>query len=384
MISRLPLFIEGNYPVERLSRTLEDKFGVARAILTGRAALGLTAVLQCWKKRSKHCRVALPAAICHEVVVAVLTAGCEPIFCDVSPADGLVTESEWLRARSLGADVAVVVHLYGNAARLGPVRAIFPAPDCMVVDDAAQALGSYSAEGVAGAGGDVGLLSFGPTKQISVGNAALLFRSVIFAEEVGLLLDRIVAQPESVRHTLAVAFRSRLDAVRARLRSAGDQAALGFSGLLEGLQPILEVPLSRGVEGAILRALGGYAEAARVRVAKRDSWTRGIEGTGLQPVGMTGGCVPWRYVCRLPGLHWAGQYRLAESLRAAGMHVSNWYLPAHWFIGKPPGTMPGAETLAREVFQFWLDEEVTPVVLANNVSIVKQQISIFNQLYNSG
>jgi hypothetical protein len=374
---RLPI---EDAPPEQLTRALEHRFGIARAVAVGRAALGLTAVLECWRQRRQVCRVALPAAICHEVVVAVLVAGCEPLFCDVSPSDGLVLDSEWRRVRSLGAEVAVVVHLYGNPAAMRPVRAQFSGPDCLVIDDAAQALGASSADGIAGAAGDVGLLSFGPTKQISTGNAALLFTDAAFAEAVGATLCRIVAQPQPLRDSLASAFRARLESARARLRSVGDAAAGGFLGLLEEMHPVLCVPFSSEHEAATVRALDGYAGAAADRIAKMELWSRGLEGTGLLPVGMGRGCVPWRYTCRLPGLTWSGQHRIAADLRAAGMHVSNWYLPAHWFVGMPSGALAGVETLAREVFQFWIDGNTTAETIARECTMVRQRMAQFAEL----
>jgi hypothetical protein len=372
------LRIEEPFP-EQLRRVLEHRFGVARAVQVGRAALGLEVVLRSWRKQRKVCRVALPGAICHEVVVAVLAADCEPIFCDVNPADGLVPESEWLRARSLGADVALIVHLYGNPAAIRPVRACFPTPDCLVVDDAAQALGSYSQDGIVGTGGDVGLLSFGPTKQISVGNAALLFNNVEFAEAVAELLTTVDPAPQETRVALAAAFRVRLEDARAQLRSVGDIAASGFSGLLAGLQPILRVPISSERESATVRALVEYDSAAQERIAKKEQWARGLEGTGLLPVGMRKGCVPWRYTCRLRGLNWREQHQIAEDLRASGIHVSNWYLPAHWFVGMREGSLPGVETLASEVFQFWLDEDETLEAIAQHCVIVRQRMASFHQ-----
>lgn len=368
--------LSGNSPVNtRLSRELELRFRVARAVPVGRAALGLVAVLRCWRQGRSTCRIALPGAVCPEVVLAVLAADCDPIFCDVNPADGLVPESEWLRARSQGADVALIVHLYGNPARTACVRALFPAPDCLVVDDAAQALGSFSQDGPAGASGDVGLLSFGPTKQISIGNAAMLFRSIEFAQEVAPRLDDIEMQPQAIRDASAAAFRSRLDTARARLRSEGDEGAVAFAGMLEGLKPVLSVPYYPERDAAVLDRLQAFPDAARVRIDKRAAWSSGLQGTGLVPVGMGEGCVPWRYVCRLPGTTWDRQHRISEALRAAGMHVSNWYLPAHWFVGQPAGMLPGVEKLAREVFQFWLDEAASLEAIGRESARVRQQIA---------
>lgn len=345
---------------DRLSRALARQFGVEQVVSASRAALGLSVLLECWRKGRGACRVALPAAICHEVVVAVLAAGCEALFCDVDPADGLVTETEWSRARALGADVAIVVHLYGNPGSTELVRSIFPAPDCLVIDDAAQALGSSFEQRPAGGGGDVGLLSFGTTKHISTGNAALLFKNVDLAEEIGARLAATMPQPASVRNALMSSFRMRLETGRAQVRAAGENATAAFKGLLQGLEPVLAVPFSPAAEGATVHALETYAETAEVRVGKKKLWSIGLAGTGFIPVGMGGGCVPWRYACRLRGVSWSEQYRIAERLRAGGIQVSNWYIPAHWFLGGRAQALPGVETLAREVFQFWLDEVTTP------------------------
>jgi hypothetical protein len=374
VILRAPLSAEGA-PAGELSRLLERQFAVERAILAGRAALGLSALLECRRERRRICRVALPAAICQEVVLSVAAAGCEPIFCDVDPLDGLVKESEWTRARARGADVAIVVHLYGNPASAGAVRKIFPAPDCLLIDDAAQALGSSCEACLAGSGGDVGLLSFGPTKHIATGNAALLFRSVELAEQVAARLSTKTPQPQAVRGPMASTFRARVEIARAHLRDSGDQSAGEFSGLLKGLEPLLAVPFSAEAETATVRALAGYAGAAKKRVAKMQLWSSCLAGSGLQAVGMGRGCVPWRYACRLPGLDWLEQHRIAKTLRAEGMHVSNWYLPAHWFLGHPARTLPGVETLAREVFQFWLDEDTTPEVIEQCSAIIRRVLS---------
>jgi hypothetical protein len=358
-----------------LSHILARQFGAKRVISASRAALGLSVLLECWRQRSGACRVALPAAICHEVVVSVVAAGCEPIFCDVDPSDGLVKEAEWSRARALGADVAIVVHLYGNPASTELVRTIFPASNCLLIDDAAQALGSSFETRPAGAGGDVGLLSFGATKHISTGNAALLFGNAELADEVDARLSERTSLSSSVRDGLTSAFRARLESARAGLRASRENATEVFQGLLEGMEPVLAAPFSPAAETMTVRALATYAEAAAIRVSKKELWSAGLAGTGLVPVGMGSGCVPWRYACRLPGVSWLEQHRIAERLRAAGMHVSNWYVPAHWFLRGRTRDLPGVETLAREVFQFWLDEATTPAIIERDCAEVTRVMS---------
>jgi DegT/DnrJ/EryC1/StrS aminotransferase family protein len=362
-----------------VSRELESMFPVARAINVGRGAVGLWATLQWWRRNrsrnGRQCRVALPGAICHDVIVAILAAGCEPVFCDVDVADGLVKESEWARARVCGADVAIVVHLYGNPARASAARAAFPSPDCLVIDDAAQALGARNAEGFAGTLGDVGLLSFTMNKHLPLGNAALLFQNEDLAEGVRSIIDSLSWSSVELRESIAAAFRSRLNNACAVLRKDALMGARAFSGLLQGMEPMLYAPASGQNRDRLVAALKGYSVIAAARIAKANLWASRLSGTSLHPVGMGAGSVPWRYVCRLSGIDWAEQHRLAEAMRAADMHVSNWYFPAHWFLGHPLGMLPGVETLSREVFQFWVDAHTSQEAIVRGAEVVKEVLS---------
>ena len=57
------------------------------------------------------------------------------------------------------------------------------------------------------------------------------------------------------------------------------------------------------------------------------------------------------------------------------MHVSNWYLPAHWFVAEPAGSYPGAETLAEQVFQFWIDDDTTEQAIAEHAKVVRRTVA---------
>jgi hypothetical protein len=353
---------------------LEEWFRVERAVLVGRAALGLRAALGVWYARRPGSRVALPGAICPEVLLAVLAAGCEPIFCDVDVADGLVPDAEWARARTLGADAAIVTHLYGNPAQTHRVRSIFPAPDCLIIDDAAQALGSHSQDGLCGSLGDVGLLSFGHSKQISIGNGAILVRDPDLATEIEASLPTTVALRKESRFELQKVFRSKLDAAREQLIASEEPDSRGFTSLLAGMDWMLNVPFDNTLTEAIFDAIVEYPKNALARIEKARIWRRCLEGTGMVPVGMGSGCVPWRFVCRVPGFDWRTQSLLAQAIRKHGIHVSTWYLPANWFIGQAIGTLPGVEKLSREVFEFWLDGDVTEESIADSAQMICREL----------
>ena len=335
------------------------EYGAVVAMRVPRASLGLLATLRAWVARGHEPKVALCANVCHDVVASVLGASCRPLFLDLDPATGQVTSTEWARARAAGASVALVVHLYGNPVDVASVREHFDADSCLLIDDAAQALGAVSGECRAGSQGDVGLLSFGPTKHIEAGGGVVLFKSIEFAASVQSQLSAILQSPDYESVEVLAQFRRGLDIARARLCIEGDAAVVAFNGLLNAYPSALWAVLPNDNNDILWREMQGYDRASRERCEKADAWAAGLAGTSLRPVGMGKGAVPWRYTCRLPSADWATQHRLAEAMRARGLHVSHWYLPAHWMLGAAVGSLPGVEQLAREVFQFWVDPKTS-------------------------
>lgn len=339
-----------------LYRRLAAEFCVASAKPAPRAAFALMAALRVWTAEGHAPVVALCADVCHEVVAAVLCSGCTPVFLDLDPATGVVSESEWLRGRAAGASVALVVHLYGNPVDLGVVRKHFPYGTCLLIDDAAQALGARNDKGLVGGQGDIGLLSFGATKHIEGGGAAILVQSPTFAEQIVSEFARFPVLASAEIANIRADFRRGLEHARAQLRAHGDQAAVAFQGLLENYAATLAQAFPEGSSDAVLAAFDNYNRARVLRIEKAAAWAENLADCGLLSVRVEEGAVPWRYTCRLPGSSWDSQHRVASAIRAQGIHVSHWYLPAHWMCGAPAGSLPGVEQLAREVFQFWVDD----------------------------
>ena len=182
--------------------------GLEHVVPVGRS-LGIAAVLLAFRGE-RALTVAVSAAVCQDVIAAIILAGASPILCDVEIETGLVPRSEWIRAWASSARAAIVVHLYGNAAETSEVRRIFPAPDCLVLDDAAQAFRARSSTGLAGAEGDVGIYSFGPTKHLEVGGGgALLLRCrARRGESTSPRLTRRLAGLRSPRGAAAVSYRA--------------------------------------------------------------------------------------------------------------------------------------------------------------------------------
>ena len=356
----------------RLYRKLERDFNVAQAVPVARAALGLMAVLRTWVSSGNSSRVALPANVCHDVIAAILGAGCEPFFCDIDLLDGNVKSSEWARAKSAGSKVALVVHAYGNPADISVVHRYFSSEDELIIDDAAQALGSTNQFGLVGGQGDVGLISFGKTKHIEVGGAALLFKNARFANEVIETIQTIEIVPEAQRHAIYANFRRKFDAARDNLRNQSNPTPFAFSRLLDGYAPSLQLEFPNESANSAYIALENYQKSIDRRLEKTALWMAGLNGSCLVPVGMGDGAVPWRFSCRLPGLTWPHQHVLAQKLRAQGLNVSHWYLPGHWLCEGPTNNLPGVEQLAQEVFQFWIDDETSLKEIEVSAKLVKE------------
>ena len=353
-----------------LKATLQKLFDVEYIVPAGRGSLGIYAALRAWAKNGI---VAVPSAVCQDVIAAILMAGWKPLFCDVDPDTGLTKTSEWMRARNEGANAAIVVHLYGNAANSMDARAAFP--NGLVIDDAAQALCARltSASCYAGTGGNVGLISFGHSKQIEVGGAALFCQDSNLAKACAAELAAVL--PATQEHVFAaeLSFRAGFNVARQKLRSNGD--ITGFSGLLAGYLPAMRIAWHPEWSNPIEAAFLLYQKKLVERRIKANMWCETIAGTGLVPVGMGADSAPWRFACRLPDCDWQRQHKIGEAMRTRGLNVSHWYLPSHWLMANPAGNLPGVEKLAKESFQFWVDDSI-------DAATIKRSAKIFREIFD--
>lgn len=179
---------------------------------------------------------------------AVWNAGLKPVFCDVDP-DTFNVSAETVEAAWTERTVAVVpVHLFGQMAPMAEIRAWAAKKGAFVLEDAAQAIGARSPEGMAGAVGDAGAYSFFPSKNLGgFGDGGLVTTDDdAFADKVAKL--RVHGGKQMYHHEM-VGTNSRLDALQAavlrvKLRhldawAAGRREnACRYEGLLAGVEGI--------------------------------------------------------------------------------------------------------------------------------------------------
>jgi dTDP-4-amino-4,6-dideoxygalactose transaminase len=97
----------------------------------------------------------------------IARVGARPVFVDIDPGTFNIAPSAIERAITPRTRAIMPVHLYGQMAAMDPIMDIARRHELRVIEDAAQAIGAEDAKGrVAGSIGDIGCLSFFPTKNL--------------------------------------------------------------------------------------------------------------------------------------------------------------------------------------------------------------------------
>jgi dTDP-4-amino-4,6-dideoxygalactose transaminase len=279
----------------------------------------------------------------------IARAGARPVFLDIDPVsfnlspaavrdyltrhcerqgDRLVDRLTGLRVRAL-----MPVHLYGQLADMAALGAIAREFGLTVIEDAAQAIGSADAQGRrAGSFGEIGCLSFFPTKNLGAfGDAGMC-----------------VANDAALAHHMQV------------LRVHGGEpkyfhAFIGGNFRIDELQAaVLEVKL---------RALDDWT-AARQRNAR--IYDEGFARAGLAPRVTTPVATPgYRHIYNQYVIRVERRDALREFLAGQGIGTEIYYpVPLHLqkcfaYLGQQPGGLPESERAAAQTLALPIYPELT-------------------------
>ena len=175
LLSALP---EGKRAVRRFEAQLAERFQRETAIFTesGTQALQLALTLALEGLPASRRRVAVPGFGCYDVMTAAVGAGAPVMFYDVSP-EHLGPETESLEQSASSCGVLVAADLYGFPLDWSRLTAVAREAGAVLIEDAAQGIGSDWEGRVAGTHGDLAVLSFGRGKGwTGGGGGALLIR----------------------------------------------------------------------------------------------------------------------------------------------------------------------------------------------------------------
>jgi dTDP-4-amino-4,6-dideoxygalactose transaminase len=158
--------------------------------------------------------VILPSFTFFATASAVTRLGAKPVFADIDPATFNIDPACIQRFMARTTKAIIPVHLFGQCAEMEAILQIAQAGGVPVIEDAAQAIGAEYDGRRAGSMGDIGCLSFYPTKNLGgMGDGGMLTsRRDDLAEKLRLLRVHGM-QPRYYHHLVGI--NSRLDSFQA-------------------------------------------------------------------------------------------------------------------------------------------------------------------------
>lgn len=147
-------------------------------------------------------------------VIALL--GAKPVFIDIDPEDFNIDVRQIEAGITAQSKAIIPVHLYGQPAEMDRIMAIAAKHKLKVIEDCAQALGAEYHGKRVGSIGDIGCISFFPTKNLGAyGDGGMI---VTRDEQTYQLINKLHlhGEKEKYRHEL-VGYNSRLDTIQAAI-----------------------------------------------------------------------------------------------------------------------------------------------------------------------
>jgi dTDP-4-amino-4,6-dideoxygalactose transaminase len=179
---------------------------------------------------------------------AVSALGAKPIFADIDPQTFNIRPDEVEKRITSRTRAILVVHLYGLAVEMDPIRTIAKDHGLPIVEDNAQAIGATYNGKLTGALGDVACISFYPTKNLGAcGDAGMIATN---SAEMDARLRTLRNHGQASRYnSVEPGWNSRLDEIQAAIlrvklrylpeweRTRRSHAAQ-YSELLAGVQSV--------------------------------------------------------------------------------------------------------------------------------------------------
>lgn len=291
-------------------------------------------------------QVMVPAFTFFATAGAVVRAGARPVFVDVDPETFNIDVTKAKAAVTPRTKAVIPVHLYGQPAAMDELMALARERGLRVIEDSAQAIGASLSGRPVCSFGDLGCLSFFPTKNLGAfGDGGMVVTSDADLADKICMLRAHGSRPKYYHHLLG--YNSRLDELQAA---------------------VLRVKLKRLAEWT-KRRQDIAAEYGRLFAEA------GLTGTVRLPV-VAASCV---HVYHQYTIRTSRRNELQKHLAVAGVDTAVYYpLPLHLQpvfkgLGYREGDLPVSERLCGEVLSLPMFPELT----AEQQTYVVEQIAAF-------
>ena len=274
---------------------------------------------------------------------AAALLGAVPVFADIDPATFNLAPEAVEAAITDRTKAVVPVHLFGQMADMAALRSVCEPRGIPIVEDAAQAIGATRGGEAAGLAGDLGTLSFYPSKNLGAygDGGAVYTTSAPLAERARRIANHGAAR--KYFHT-EVGINSRLDAMQAA---------------------ILRVKL---------RHLPAWTTARRLAAAVYDDHFADLPEVTRPPRASGARHVFHQYTLRV-----ADRDAVADGLRERGIPTMVYYpVPLHEmppYAAGARGPLPETERACREVLSLPMHPHLSQDDLARVASAVRDLVT---------
>jgi dTDP-4-amino-4,6-dideoxygalactose transaminase len=319
--------------VQQLEQSVAQYCGVEHAVACASGSDALLLALMALNV-GRGDQVIVPSFTFFATASAAWRLGATPVFVDIDPATFNLAPAAVEAAITPATKAIVPVHLFGQCAEMAPILETARWHGIGIVEDAAQAIGAHYRGQVAGSIGDIGCLSFYPTKNLGgFGDGGMMTTaSAEIASRLTLLRGHGM-RPRYFHREIGI--NSRLDSIQAAIL----QAKLPH---LERYTEMRRQNARRYGEMFAAAGLGGVLTTPSESPERRHVWNQ--------------------YTVRIPE---GARDRLREHLTKAGVGTEIYYpLPLHLQecfrgLGYREGSLPETERAAAEVLSLPIFPELT-------------------------
>lgn len=237
---------------ERLEAAFAQYLGVAHAVAVNTGGMALQMSMRALGLKLGD-EVIHQIDTCSATALAVMAAGCTPVFSDISPRTLMFNADDIERRIGPQTKALIPTHMWGNPEDMAAVLAIAKKHGLRVIEDACLSLGTTLDGRMAGTSGHVGVFSFGCIKPIQGGEGGM-----------------IVTQDEALARELRA------------MRHWGDRT-IEF-GMRDTLTPAWNGRMSEIVAAVVVEQLKGYPQhlaQMREAVLEFQQFIAGIDGLEL-------------------------------------------------------------------------------------------------------